>query len=494
MAAVKKIVTLTNTVFMNCEDSHEELIKNSIFESADKKENKISTLKKALENVENNGLKSSSLQMDDRYFHIATLDSGNFKRTENDKLIFEINYFYDLVLKHGNDGEEKKEKIKKYYISTGLYCGEVSLGKNQPKLVIKTGYSDVFFKRILNYCCGLYADITDITKASVESSIYELLIQYLFLISLRRAMNKAIPKKYVYLEGRGYEIKGEVDIEKYINNDLNLFDKKISYKYAQRLEIQSIIDVLYTAIKYCNIKNNVTDLPQFVNFRNYINNLYSGVRPTKKVVNNILFEKCLSNSLYQDYKKPLEYAKIIINKNDVNSNEHGNSQSFGCFLVDSSFLWEMYLYNLLQLHLKNWEIQSQAEMSFYENTFYSKNNYPDLVLRNRHDGRVFVLDAKFKKMEYNNIDIDNADIRQLHSYSYYYQLKEKDNFKGAALIYPTKIDKPDNINNIDDIFGVADSGKKFGVFAIKDPSDTGNMLENEMLFINELKKFLEDYD
>ena len=233
-------------------------------------------------------------------------------------------------------------------------------------------------------------------------------------------------------------------------------------------------------------------MPNLLAFREHIKNLYSGVRPSKIVVNNILKEKCLSNSLYADFIKPLEYARVLIKHKDLNAGGDSKTSGVSGFLVDSSFLWEMYLYNLMKLHLPEWEIDSQAEISFYTDTFYRKNNYPDFVLRHKRTGRIFVLDAKFKRMSYSGMDVDNDDIRQLHAYSYYFHLKEGDHFAGAGLIYPTKLDRPQDKNNVDTIYGIETTSNKFGVFSIKDPSEGESIVENEQKFISELKAFLEN--
>lgn len=471
---VKKLITYINTCFYDCNSSRDILINKSEF--IDKKNvDKSIEINNICKKISDQKLNSIALHDDKKYFHIAFSDYFDYKRNEQDKLIFEI----DNV-----NGD--------YYLSTGIYCGVINLGNNFPQIEIKTGYSDLMFKRMLNYCCGIYAD-TNTTKGVDESeSIYSLLIQYLFLISLRKVANKTIPRRYVYIKERGYDIKGCMDINEYVNRDLIAFDKKITYKYTKRLEIQSIIDVLYSAMKCCQINQKNKVLPSMVSFRNYLKELYSGDKPTKMVIKNVINEKCLMNSLYSDYKLPLEYARILLESNDANNGNNKRVSGLSGFLVDTSFLWEMYLFNLMRLHLKDWAIDSQSEITFYKNTFFKKKNYPDFVLRHKETGAVFVLDAKFKRMKYREIDVDNNDLQQLHSYSYYFHLKEGDKFKGAGLIYPTTDHQPDSIISKDNVFGLSDVKQKFVVLTIKDPSENETIVENENNFINSLKSFLNE--
>ena len=476
MAKVEQLTTYINTQFYEHEYSRSILVNNSLFKkssSIQEKEDAIDGIcKKIAEKTPN----IVSLQNDKRFLHIAFSDYMEFKRSEQDSFIFRID---------NNNG--------RYTISTGLYCGVINLGKEFPKLVIQTGYSDTFFTRILNFCCGIYADQNTEKGVTESESIYSLLIQYLYLISLRKVIYKTIPKKYVCVTERGYEVNGDIDIESFVNHDILAFDKKLTYKYHKHLEIQLIIDVIFTALKCCKIKDMGTVLPNLISFRSHLNGLYSGKRLSREELERVDKEKCLTNSLYSDFKKPIEYAKILIKHSDLNIGGAKSTEGLSGFLVDASFLWEMYLYNLLKLHLKNWDIVSQAEISFYSDTFFSKQNYPDFILRNKDNGSVFILDAKFKRMMYENIDVDNEDIRQLHSYSFYYLLREKEKFRGAALIYPSKINKPDNVNNVDNFFGIKSVDYKFGVFSIKDPSGSEpTMHESESKFIQSLRDFLGD--
>lgn len=467
MAKTKQITTIVNTQFFDKQLSQEILIEKSHDFGGNEK------IFKELERIQKAGFGSAYLPDDNRFFHIAFSDYNDFRRKEEkNALVYRIeNYF------------------GQYSVATGLYCGVINFGEKLPQLEIQTGYSDLFFRRILNFCCGLYADL-NVSENSVESeSIYSLLVQYLFLVSLRKVLGKTIPKKYVQLKNRGYEINGNIDIESYVSNDILSFDKKITYTYSRRLEIQSIVDVLYTALDCCKI-NCGEGVPNLISFREHIKNLYSGMKPSRVTINNILKEKCLKNSLYADFIKPLEYARALIKHNDINAGGDSKTNGVSGFLVDVSFLWEMYLYNLMKMHLSDWEIDSQAEVSFYADTFYRKSNFPDFVLRNKHTGKIFVLDAKFKRMSYSGIDVDNDDIRQLHAYSYYFHLTEGERFAGAGLIYPSKIDRPENKNNIDNIYGVKTTENKFGIFSIKDPSEDESIIDNEQKFIDELAQFL----
>ena len=402
----------------------------------------------------------------------------NDDMSDKDKLVFNID-----------------QRNDQYTISTGIFCGVINFGDKLPSVEITAGISDSFFKRILNHCCGIYADTNTKSSTSKTESIYSLLIQYLFLISLRKVASQSFPKRYLSRTEREYSIKGEIDIEEYVNKDILMFDKKVTYKNQTMKDIQNIIDVLYEACKKCEITKSL-ELPDIARLKIYLKDNYSHKKCSKGLIKNILKDKSLFNSLYSDFKMPLRYAQVLLNNEDLNYGENSKISGISGYLIDASFLWEMYLYNLLRMNLPDWKVDSQTVISFYDNTFYKKNNRPDLVLTNKKDGRVFVFDAKFKSMRFSKYanDVDNNDIRQLHAYSYYYSLTEKDKFCGAALIYPTQVPYEDQTNNVDQMYSIKDAPSKFGVFAVYDPGDKGNIKESEEEFIRCIKVFIRGED
>ncbi len=481
MAKVSKLVTTTNTAFFDFGVSRGILCDKTLpAENARKKSNAKSATESDVDEsckaLASNSLIAATLQDKGKYFQIATPDYLSFKREEDeDGLVFRID--------SRSNGQ--------YTVSTGLYCGLINFGDKLPQLEITTGLSDVFFRRILNCCCGIYVDSEPKEGGGKSDSIYGLLVQYLFMVSLRKVASKAIPKKYVTIREKGYNVKGNVDVNEFAKHDITRPDKKLTYAYQNRLEIQPIVDVIYCALKRCKIKGANAILPNLSSLERYFRDLYSGVRPSRKTISNIHKERCLSNSLYADFKRPLEYAQYLLRDEDISGGD-GKAKSVSGFLVDSSFLWEMYLYHLLSDNLEGWEIDPQHPISFYEDTFFPKTNYPDFVLTNRSTGAIYILDAKLKRMAFQGVDVDNADLRQLHAYSYYFYLKYRDKFRGAALIYPTNKNKPEGKKNQDSIYGITETDQRFGVLTIKDPSEEEAIRGNEASFIDELKEFLEE--
>ena len=489
-----KLSTVTNTaLYRSFEKSREKLIENSTLEG---NKDKSKVVNKACEQKDNiseayiNEERFKELIFSEEYERLVrkkrpkqSSNAEQSAKNDTDGLIYRI-------VKFQND----------YTIETGRYIGSFALsndGSNR-KLVITTGYSNALLSRMLNACLGVYSDSSISEKAQQSDNLYSMLLHLMFLISLKKVASIALPQKYVTRTERGYGVRGNVDINAYINYDLPAADKKITSRFQERSDVQPIIDVLNAAMKKCRVTDKGAVLPSAANLESYLRENASPGPVPKSTVNNILKERCLSNSLYSSYKLPLRFAQMILGGGETDNNEEGIDSSQ--YLIDSALLWEMYLYKLMQDKLTDWLVKPQENIKIYENTFFAGTYYPDFVLMKKGEeetGPIYILDAKFKTMEYNPTDVDREDIQQVHFYSYYCKLKYGSRYKGTALIYPTKKDLPENTVCVDRMYGIDSAAERFGIFAIRDvdsdksSDNSSKTLENsENVFIEELTAFL----
>ena len=455
---------------------------------------------------------------------------------DEDKYPFSLVSFSDY---RPNKEEDKKAIVysiekngEDYFINTGLFCGVVNTGtekknppkekKNPPKekkispippIEIRTEYSDTLVMRMINRCCGIFADRREADSEVISDSIYSKIVQLMYILSLRKIISIMAPKKYEHLRNRGYNIRGNVDINAYISKDIISKDKKVSYIYPERREIQNVIDVLYAALKACKKTTISGSLPDIKNYEQYLAGIYSGRRPSISIIRNIHKEKCLQNSLYSAFKRPLSLARMLLENEELNMGDDDKNKGVSGLLMDSSYLWETYLESLMIAYLPEYDIKSQFDIDYYKNTFYTKPNRLDFLLTERKTGRIFIIDAKCKHMEFRSKDVDNDDIHQVKCYSYYYLLKYGSRFRGTALVYPTRKNQTETEAEnkkkfYDRMFGVINNqynvnDQWFGILTLKDANeleipesentlDESEILDrNEQVFIERLKKFLE---
>jgi len=435
---------------------------------------------------------------------------------DEDKYPFSLVSFSDY---RPNKEEDKKAivySIEKngddYFINTGLFCGVVNTGKEIPPIEIRTEYSDTLVMRMINRCCGIFADRREADSEVISDSIYSKIVQLMYILSLRKIISIMAPKKYEHLRNRGYNIRGNVDINAYISKDIISKDKKVSYIYPERCELQNIVDVLYAALKTCKKTTISGSLPDIKNYEQYLAGIYSGRRPSISIIRNIHKEKCLQNSLYSAFKRPLSLARMLLENEELNMGDDDKNKGVSGLLMDSSYLWETYLESLMITYLPEYDIKSQFDIDYYKNTFYTKPNRLDFLLTERETGRIFIIDAKCKHMEFRSKDVDNDDIHQVKCYSYYYLLKYGSRFRGTALIYPTRKNQTETEAEskkkfYDQMFGVTNdqdnvNDQWFGILTLKDAneleipdnekqlSESDILDRNEQVFIERLKKFL----
>jgi 5-methylcytosine-specific restriction endonuclease McrBC regulatory subunit McrC len=172
-----------------------------------------------------------------------------------------------------------------------------------------------------------------------------------------------------------------------------------------------------------------------------------------------------------------------LNKDLIPDNEKQNLTTSG-YLFDIAELYEIYLEKLLSRNFPEWFVSGQVEIPIYQKQFYRRSIFPDLIMKHKTSGKIIALDAKFKKMETQNKDIDRADLHQIHSYSGYYQ---KD-LIASGLIYPLSKQLNIDKSHSDTLYGNDNNDVRFivdGVFVYENQT-MEELIENENIFVNRM--------
>ncbi|MCT7625045.1 McrC family protein [Aliarcobacter butzleri] len=385
---------------------------------------------------------------------------GESKKIKNDKLI--IGEKIDVLLndyqsKSSNntffsffkDEEKTKSKneddliisIKKsndgnYLAQTGNYVGKFVW--NGLEIDIKSRFSNTFLERMLNFANDIFLDDVSITgnKVDKDLDISKYIIYYMFVQNLEKAFLLGLPKAYKSIEHHEMKLKGKIDINRFIKYDIP-FQGKISSVSREQKEIQEIIDVLYKAIKIIdknkfntkNISHIKTHLKQYKS-NNYVSN---------ETINKSLKSKALQNPIFTPYKKVLEYARFIINGNNIEEKNAGDTKTHG-FIINIAELFEIYVTKLLQKEFSEWKVES-PKIELYSNQFFARKIIPDIVMTKDND--VMIFDTKYKKMLMRGKnqdgagDVDRTDFFQINTYMSYYQNNPNQyNLKIGGLLYP----------------------------------------------------------
>jgi 5-methylcytosine-specific restriction enzyme subunit McrC len=326
--------------------------------------------------------------------------------------------------------KEKLEQEKEYIVQTGLYAGV--LFYKGCKININTKYGDAFLKRMLNFVNDIYVDNEQVkAKKDETENQFLFIIAYLFIQSLEKAAVLGLPQQYKKHQERSHKVRGRIDFNDYLKRDIP-FQGKLTSTFRERLYVEEIVDVLYLALLKLErifgkeIHSRLHGLTQLLKQN------YSGQFASYVTIQKAKAHQSINNPMYSGFKKVLDYAEIILlDKNLIPDNDKQQLATTG-YLFDIAELYELYLEKLLSRNFPEWSVSGQEELRIYQQQFFSRSMFPDLVMKHRTNGKVVVFDAKFKKMEMQNGDVDRYDLHQIHSYSGYY----KNNLIASGLIYP----------------------------------------------------------
>ncbi len=346
-----------------------------------------------------------------------------FKKQRN-KLEDEEKLILKLYSKEASNSE------KKFFIQTGLFAGV--LYHKGCQFNITPLYGDNFLKRMLNFVNDIYVDNQEAKAAkSDQTNEFQNIIAYLFIQSLEKASVLGLPKVYQQQSQRSHKVRGKVDVNAYLKTDFP-FQGKLTTSFREQTFIQEIVDVLYLACRKLEqnfgkeIHRKILGTFQLLK-QNYSGN-YAHHATIEKAKNNTI----LQNPMYAPFKNVLAYAEIILREQDLLTQKQNNKLSTHGYVFDIAQLFEIYLEKLLNRHFTDWYVTGQEELKVYDELFYGRKMFPDLVMRHLESNQVIVLDAKFKKMRMIKDDLDRNDFYQIHSYIQYYE----PNVLFGGLIYP----------------------------------------------------------
>jgi 5-methylcytosine-specific restriction endonuclease McrBC regulatory subunit McrC len=297
------------------------------------------------------------------------------------------------------------------------------------------------------------------------------------------------------------KVKGKIDINRFIKYDIP-FKGKVSSTSREQMEVQEIIDVLYKAITIIDKeskKNNAISTKNISNIKTHLKQYKSNKYVSNETIAKAIESKALQNPIFSPYIKVLEYAKLIINANNLEEKKDADKETFG-FLVNVAELFEIYLVKLLQYKMPDWDVIHEEPLDVYQENFFRRNMYPDIVMKK--DNKVMVFDAKYKRMlfrdRYRGADLDRNDFFQINTYMTYYD-KQGYEVKAGGLLYPIESNiesieqTADKKAHADNWFG--NDKTQFivdGIDLSKNDLTIEDILKSENAFIDRIQKISEN--
>ncbi len=378
--------------------------------------------------------------------------------------------------------KEKFEQEKEYIVQTGLYAGV--LFYKGCKINITTKYGDAFLKRMLNFVNDIYIDNEQVnaTKDETENQ-FLFIIAYLFIQSLEKAAVLGLPQQYKKHQERSHKVRGSIDFNDFLKRDIP-FQGKLTSTFRERMYVQDIIDVLYLALRKLERIFGKEIHSRLLGLTQLLKQQYSGRFVSYETIQKAKMHQAINNPMYSGFKKVLEYAEIILLDKDLMPENEKQQLATTGYLIDIAELYELYLEKLLSRSFQEWTVSGQEEIPLYQLKFYKRPMFPDLVMKHRTSGKVVVFDAKFKKMEMQNMDVDRADLHQIHSYSGYYG----NQLIASGLIYPLSKEINTEKAHCESLYGNEKNEIKFivdGIYVTKSHS-MKELIKNEATFIERI--------
>lgn len=413
--------------------------------------------------------------------------SNLYKSDLKDKSKYDVILFDSSLDKNKFDSEDSEliyqvNKVNESYrVYTGKFIGSLII--NGINLKINTGYSDFFLKRLLDFSNGIFLDNSAIFSENEGQDSLLKMIQYMFLTSLRKSLINGLPKEYKTVKNVDFNVKGNVDIKKYISH-LNEIYKGIPYMYRSRKYNNDILSVICKAFSCCD-KGFVGSC--FPDLKRTISTVKCEVKSNtfnKGTIKKAKSSHLLNTNLYSSYRKTLAYAEMLLSNNGFEPSESENVKQVRGWLIDVADLWELYLYNLIKAHFPNWEVMYQEEIPIYKSLFFARSFMPDIVMKK--ENKIVIIDAKFKKMDFVNGDVDRSDIQQIHTYYSYYNSCGLD-VRFATLIYPAR-QSPSESKTLDANVFESNLKSRFGVSYVLIGDSLDYQKKNETEFIERLER------
>ena len=250
-----------------------------------------------------------------------------------------------------------------------------------------------------------------------RNSILELYF-VLFLEELEALMKKGLIKKYKSHQSQQKSLKGALVFSEQIKRNLihkeRFFVRHQTYDNNHLLhqilhEALLLIDRLDTGgVLKDRIGRLLLDFPSV---------------DTRKIEADD-FQKINNNRKHAPYERSLEIAKLLLL--NFRPDLKAGQQNMIALMFDMNVLWEEYVYGVLKRELRQeWEVHGQKRKRFWE----KKVIKPDIVLRHRESGLVYVIDTKWKLPDRNKPS-DN-DLKQMFAYNHYWKCTH------SLLLYPS---------------------------------------------------------
>ncbi|GAA4314611.1 McrC family protein [Pontixanthobacter gangjinensis] len=316
---------------------------------------------------------------------------------------------------------------------------------------------------MLKYCRGIKVDA--VTEASLNKRYHSLLELYfeLYVKEVQTLLKQGLIKKYSKKSGNVLALKGQIDFNKNIQQ--NLIQKQRFYTRHEIYDYEHLINqILLKGLYVLKLISNNSSL------KDSIERTIAIFPDIKEIpIEKHHFERITLNRKTEKYVEAIKIAKMIIL--NYSPDIKGGNDNMLALLFDMNKLWEEYVYRMLRkVDETGLKVSFQNRDKFWE----EKAIKPDLVVERviGEKKEKFIIDTKWKIIENNEPSDD--DLKQMYAYNMYWEAEK------SMLLYPSS--KPTTLD-----YGKFHKGRdkqnlcKLGFIKVQSPNGLNINLGKEIL-------------
>ena len=277
---------------------------------------------------------------------------------------------------------------------------------------IKPKVTGISFINMIKYAMNLPELKIPAIKLKEINNYYHILVIFL-LEELEILFQKGLNSGYIPYEDSITTVKGKILFKEHLNSNYNRLDRIYCSFSEFSLDILENRIIKYTLYCLChcpfNDENIESQLLSCYNKLDYIN-LTS--------ISLDFFKSIQYTPLNNHYQNIMTLCELILKDSSIDDEMIGE-RTIKSFLIDMNKLFEKFVANLLKERLSDYKLESQIT-SYADTAEKAYKLIPDIVIKNRKEKFLLILDTKYKKLD---TSPESGDRDQVTSYSLFMEVK-----------------------------------------------------------------------
>ena len=307
-----------------------------------------------------------------------------------------------------------------FSLTTGNLIGSISSGGHT--LRISSRFGDEFLRYIIADADG-FAEIPD--QGGTAKGGYEWLLNYFWLIQLKKAFRLGLPKSYESRTESLTRVRGRMDP---VDCHLNQSRARFACTYREHSYDNPVTQLIARTLEHLDARSGLHGLHALKQ------TFQTATVGRRQSMQSLLAAPPIRNPYFADYNPVMDLAKRIL-KGDLADVGHNDQTS--ALLFDVSMLFEYFIRKLLRRVGMRLHDKASSKWFISPGIPHARRALiPDLVFD--HEGRTFVFDVKYKNFQFGGRSpgVSREDLFQLHTYVG--QATNHFDVGGCGLIYPVR--------------------------------------------------------